>query len=178
MTTRLIRAENLLWAVPILFGLIANYAAYSDVAILFVDENYYILNFPSMIGLVLITVLVPFMMHSVLRDLGQRSFFASWAHVFFTCLLITTIFLIYTYALPINLKWKYYMGELPAYKKWNYYNSLVLGIYELLIYIQAAYVVYGISVLIRHRYEQKKQERAHYDYIIDHLDQSRTSAIA
>ncbi|MDO9157435.1 MAG: hypothetical protein Q7U17_11205 [Sediminibacterium sp.] len=40
MTARLIRAENLLWAVPILFGLLANYAAYSDVARVYLDDNY------------------------------------------------------------------------------------------------------------------------------------------
>lgn len=178
MTTRLIRAENLLWAVPILFGLLANYAAYSDVALLYIDDSYYILNFPTIIGICLMVMLIPFMMHSVLRDLGQRSFFASWAHVFFSCLLVSTILFIYTYALPINLKWRYYVGELPAYRKWNYYNSLALGIFQLLIYLQAAYLVYGVAVLVRHRVEQKRLEKQHYDYIIDHLDQNNPNAIS
>ena len=164
MTARLIRAENLLWAVPILFGLLANYAAYSDVALLYIDENYY--------------MLIPFMMHSVLRDLGQRSFFASWAHVFFSCLLIATILFIYTYALPINIKWRYYVGELPAYKKWSYYNTLALGIFQLLVYIQAAYLIYGVGVLVKHRVDQKRLEREHYDYIIDHLDQSNNGGLS
>jgi hypothetical protein len=178
MTTRLIRAENLLWAVPILFGLLANYAAYSDVAMLYVEDNYYIVNFPTIIGICLMVMLIPFMMHSVLRDLGQRSFFASWAHVFFSCLLMATILFIYTYALPINLKWKYYIGELPAYKKWSYYNTLALGIFQLLVYIQVAYLVYGVAALVRHRFEQKRLEKEHYDYIIDHLDPNNPTSIS
>jgi hypothetical protein len=178
MTARLIRAENLLWAVPILFGLIANYAAYSDVAMLYIDDNYYILNFPALIGICLLVILIPFLMHSVLRDLGQRSFFASWAHVFFTCLLIATILFIYTYALPINLKWRYHVGELPAFKKWDYYNTMALGIFQLLIYIQAAYLVYGVGVLARHRLEQKRMEREHYDYVLDHLDPNNANNLS
>jgi hypothetical protein len=178
MTARLIRAENLLWAVPILFGLLANYAAYSDVALVYLDDNYYILTFPTLIGISLLVMLIPFMMHSVLRDLGQRSFFASWAHVFFSCLLIATILFIYTYALPINIKWRYYMGELPAYKKWSYYNTLALGIFQLLVYIQAAYLIYGVSVLVKHRVDQKRLEREHYDYIIDHLDPNNSGSLS
>jgi hypothetical protein len=123
-------------------------------------------------------MLIPFMMHSVLRDLGQRSFFASWAHVFFSCLLIATILFIYTYALRINLKWKYYMGELPAYKIWSYYNTLALGIFQLLVYIQAAYLIYGVSVLVKHKVDQKRLEREHYDYIIDHLNPNNSSSLS
>ena len=70
------------------------------------------------------------------------------------------------------------MGELPAYKKWEYYNSLALGIFQLLIYIQVAYLIYGVGVLVRHRVNQKRMEREHYDYIIDHLDQNNPNALS
>lgn len=178
MTTKLIRAENLLWAVPILFGILANYAAYSDVALLYIDHSYYIFNFPTIIGISLMIMLIPFMMHAVLRDLGQRSFFASWAHVFFSCLLIATILFIYTYALPINLKWRYYVGELPAFRKWNNYNTLALGLFQLLIYLQAAYLLYGVTVLVRQRLDQKRLIKEPYEYITEYSDQDNPNTIS
>ncbi|MBA4260209.1 MAG: hypothetical protein C0446_13675 [Chitinophaga sp.] len=172
MSSRVVRAENLLWFAPILFGLLANYAAYSEKVLLFVDNQVYIFSFSSIIIICITIVTIPFIMHSVLRDLDLRNFFSSWAHIFFTCLLTTIILLIFTYSQPINLKWIYHAGELPAYRRWMYYNTMALGVLQLLVYLQAFYLVYGIGVLIKHRHNKKVEESAHYDYMVNQLDRA------
>lgn len=53
-----------------------------------------------------------------------------------------------------------------------------MGIFQLLVYIQAAYLIYGVGVLVKHRVDQKRLEREHYGYIIDHLDPNNTSGLS
>ena len=49
---------------------------------------------------------------------------------------------------------------------------MALGVLQLLIYLQAFYLVYGIGVLIKHRHNKKVEEREHYDYMVNQLDRA------
>jgi hypothetical protein len=80
MSSKVVRAENLLWFAPILFGLLANFAAYSEKILLFVDNQVYIFSFSNVISICITIVAIPFIMHSVPRDLDLRNFFSSWGH--------------------------------------------------------------------------------------------------
>lgn len=158
MSEKLLRSENLLWIVPIVYGIIAYFTSYSDVAMMFFDNSYILLSFPSLVGVLLAILIVPYMTHLMLREMEERKFIIEWAHIAISIVMAVAILFIYSYSLPINIKWRYYVGELPAYKKWSYYNIVAINIIQTFIIVQILYVSYGIITLINHFYLQIRQQ--------------------
>ncbi len=179
MLEKLIRSENLLWIVTILYGMISYFTSYSDVAMLFFDNSYLLLSFPAVIGILLALLLVPYMTHILLREIGDRKFVIAWAHISISIIMVVSVLFIYSYSMPINIKWRFHVGELPAYKKWTYYNIFAINIIKTFIVVQTLYVSYGLATLAQHYYQINKQKHSKYtEDNIEHQDQESDGAIA
>lgn len=176
MTAKIARAENLLWIVPILYGLISYFTAYSEVAMMYFDDAYFILSFPSVIGIIILILILPFLVHLTLRDINERNFFIAWTHVALTVTMVVALLFIYSYSLPINIKWRFYVGELPAYKKWMYYNTVAINIIQTFIYVQSIYVCYGVTLIVRHQLMQRRQDQ--YDYESETYEESADAVVS
>jgi hypothetical protein len=163
MLEKIIRSENLLWIVPILYGMVSYFTSYSDVAMLFFDNSYILLSFPAIVGVLLATMIVPYMTHLMLREIGDRRFVIAWAHIGISIIMVVAILFIFSYSLPINIKWRFYVGELPAFKKWSYYNIVAINIIQTFIILQTIYVGYGLVTLTYHYYQLNKQQRNYYN---------------
>lgn len=177
MFDKIIRSENLLWIVPTLYGIIACITSYNDVAMIFFDNSYLLLSFPAVVGVLLVTLVIPYFIHLLLREIGDRKFVLAWAHIAISVVLSIAILFIYSYSLPINIKWRFHVGELPAYKKWLYYNLVAINIIKIFIATQSIFTAYGLGLFIR-SYFMNTKAQGNIDQSLDLQEQELGRTVA
>jgi hypothetical protein len=152
MTIKLSRAEHLLWIVPIIYGLVANYTATTAETMTFLSGTYVILSFMDIVLIFLILLTPSYLMHLILRNYEKRDFFIAWLHVILSVSAIVFILLIFSYNLPINISWRYRPGILPALQRWDYRNAIIIASFKVFVIVQMAFLGYCGVTLFRHRF--------------------------
>lgn len=149
MTAKYTRAEHLLWIVPIIYGFMAYYSAYSEIILVRYNNVFYLYSFFDFIAIFLVFLIIPFVIQSTIRKLEIRNAIIAYAHIAFSAILVIGIMFIFSVNLPINVNWLYNTaGELSVLTKWSYYNEMCISIFKLFLALQIVYCIYGIKVLI------------------------------
>ncbi|MDD2793514.1 MAG: hypothetical protein PHD73_10060 [Sediminibacterium sp.] len=161
MTTKVIRAEHLLWMAPVLFICMIYISSSLDRMMVFYLGEYFMISYSFITGFFLIALLIPFLLHIVLRKTGMRNLMISWAHILLSVFMAATVTFIFNKNLPINVNWRYHVGELGSFQTWEYYNSLGLQFVRLFLILQALFSVYGITTIAMYymaRISQRNEE--------------------
>ncbi|MEN9598554.1 MAG: hypothetical protein RL596_865 [Bacteroidota bacterium] len=158
MNTKLVRSEHLLWMTPILYGIVVYITSYTDIVMSFYNGAYILVTFPQLITAFLVFLIIPFILHWELRDRNLRDLVISWAHILLSVGMVVAILFIYSFTLPINVKWIHYTGELPAVQKWAYYNSIAIIIMKGFISLQIIYSIYATTKLVLSIRAQKRDD--------------------
>ncbi|HJV20782.1 MAG TPA: hypothetical protein VJ552_12940 [Sediminibacterium sp.] len=150
MTTKIIRAEHLLWMAPVLFVFIIYLSSAVDSMMVFYLGEYFMISYSLITLFFLAVLLVPYLLHILLRRIGARNLVISWLHILLSFLMAASVVFIFNKNLPININWRYHVGELGSFGQWNYYNSLGLLITRLFIAIQLLFSLYGLGSVALH----------------------------
>lgn|GEM_PF-2565439 len=165
MTAKLSRAEHMLWIVPIIYGLIAHYSAYSEIILAYHNNVFYLYNYFNIVMIFLLILIIPFLIQSAIRKLEIRNTIIAFAHIAFTLILLIGIMFIFSVNFPIKIDWLYYnSGELSTFTKWNYYNQMCITLFKTFIGVQLVYCIYGTKVLIANYILSKKPVLSQHEY--------------
>ncbi len=165
MTAKLSRAEHMLWIVPIIYGLIAHYSAYSEIILAYYNNVFHIFNFYNIVILFLLILIIPFLIQSAIRKLEIRNTIISFAHIAISLTLLIGIMFIFSVNLPIKIDWVYYYsGELSTITKWNYFNQMCVTLFRIFIGVQLVYCIYGSKILIANKIHTKKTILSQHEY--------------
>ncbi len=105
MTAKYTRAEHLLWLVPIIYGLLAQYSAYSEVIMVYYNNAFHLYNYFNSTVIFLLILIVPFLIQSASRKLQIRNNIIAFAHIAISLSLLIGILFIVSVNLPININW-------------------------------------------------------------------------
>jgi len=165
MTAKLTRAEHMLWIVPIIYGLIAHYSAYSEIILAYYNNLFYLYNFFNIVVIFLLILIIPFLIHIGIRKFEIRNTIIAIAHITISLTIIIGITFIFSVNLPINTDWLYYnSGELSTFTKWNYYNEMCITLFKTFIGVQVVYCIYGTKVLISNYILSRKPVLTQHEY--------------
>jgi len=176
MTTKVIRAEHLLWMAPVLFVFMIYISSSLDRMMVFYLGEYFMISYSFITGFFLIALLIPFLLHIVLRRKSMRNQVVSWAHILLSIFLAATVTFIFNKNLPVNVNWRYHVGELVSFQTWDYYNSLGLFFVRLFVILQILFSVYGITTIVmyylaRINHHNTDQEHDLYEEAADYPQQ-------
>jgi hypothetical protein len=143
-STHHVRGEHLLWLTPILYIWLTSINAPIQTFIVLNDGEFYLFNFFSALIIFLLIVALPFYIHFYLRQHQNRSIVISWLHLAPTLLLILAIISIYAYAPPIEISWRSSPLTNPNFSQWQNYNDVAIALFEVLLFIQVIFLIYGL----------------------------------
>ncbi len=165
MTAKYTRAEHLLWIVPIIYGFIAHYSAYSEIILVRYKNVFHLFSFFNLIAIFLIIMIIPYLIHSAIRKLDIGNNIIAFAHIALSLSLLIGITFIYSVNLPININWYHNnTGELSLYTKWNYYNEMCISLVKVFIIVQLVFSAYGTRLLVTNHILSRKPALNQHDY--------------
>lgn len=147
MTTKVIRAEHLLWMAPVLFICMIYISSSLDKMMVFYLGEYFMISYSFFTGFFLLALLIPYLLHIVLRRIGMRNQMISWTHILLSVFMAVAITFIFNRNLPVNINWRYHVGELGSFLTWEYYNSMGLLFVRSFLLLQILFSVYGIATV-------------------------------
>ncbi|MBL7761510.1 MAG: hypothetical protein JNK08_12500 [Sediminibacterium sp.] len=147
MTTKVIRAEHLLWMAPVLFVCMIYISSSLDKMMVYYLGEYFMISYSFITGFFLIALLIPFLLHILLRRIGLRNQMISWMHILLSIFMAVAISFIFNKNLPVNVNWRYHVGELGSFHTWEYYNSMGLLFVRFFLLLQILFSVYGLTTL-------------------------------
>lgn len=150
MTTKIIRAEHLLWMAPALFVFMIYLSSSVDSMMVFYLDRYFMISYSLITLFFLAVLLIPYILHIVLRRIGARNLVISWLHILLSFLMAASVIFIFNRNLPININWRYHVGELGSFRLWNYYNTMGLLIARIFIITQLLFCFYGLGTIALH----------------------------
>jgi len=165
LTSNNVRGEHMLWLTPVIYIWATGITQSTQTFVVLQDGSFHIFNFFTTLIIFLAAIAIPYLLHKHFRETNSRSIVISWLHILASSGLTLAILLIYTYAAPIDRDWLSYPLLRPNFYRWQFLNDVAIVLFQIFLFIQAAYIVYGLSKIAQQKMKGAyRQDLELYDY--------------